>query len=104
MFIAMALVLTLVELILIYNVQFPVLQQNQDDTWYDAKGNIIFTCSKGLNGVGLVRLNGKKSATKTTPFNVPLKLAPPTPTPSQKANSTKANKSPTTLPSTNATE
>jgi hypothetical protein len=52
---AMALSLTLEELILIYNVQFPVLQQNEDDTWYDTKGNIVFTCSKGLVGVGLDR-------------------------------------------------
>src|SRR5690606_6580969 len=43
---AMALGLTLEELILMYNIQFPVLQQNEDDTWYDAKGNIVFTCSK----------------------------------------------------------
>ena len=52
---AMALGLTLDELILIYNVQFPVLQQNEDDTWYDSKGNIVFTCSKGLTGVGVDR-------------------------------------------------
>lgn len=52
---AMALGLTLEELILIYNVQFPVLQQNEDDTWYDNKGNIVFTCSKGLTGVGVDR-------------------------------------------------
>ncbi|RTY87425.1 Eco57I restriction-modification methylase domain-containing protein [Flavobacterium sp. RSP15] len=52
---AMALGLTLEELSLIYNVQFPVLQQNEDDTWYDTKGNIVFTCSKGLTGVGLDR-------------------------------------------------
>jgi hypothetical protein len=52
---AMALGLTVEELILIYNVQFPVLQQNEDDTWYDTKGNIVFTCSKGLVGVGVDR-------------------------------------------------
>lgn len=52
---AIALGLTLEELILIYNVQFPVLQQNEDDTWYDTKGNIVFTCSKGLVGVGVDR-------------------------------------------------
>jgi hypothetical protein len=52
---AMALGLTLEELILIYNVQFPVLQQNEDDTWYDTKGNIVCTCSKGLVGVGVDR-------------------------------------------------
>jgi hypothetical protein len=49
---AMALGLTLAELVLIYEVQFPVLQQNELDTWYDRKGNIVFTCSKGLTGVG----------------------------------------------------
>lgn len=52
---AQALGLSLEELILIYEVQFPVLQQNEDDTWYDAVGQIVFTCSKGLTGVGLDR-------------------------------------------------
>lgn len=52
---AMALGLSLSELVLIYNVQFPVLQQNEDDTWYDQTGNIVFTCSKGLTGVGVDR-------------------------------------------------
>ncbi|SIS89817.1 hypothetical protein SAMN05421789_11057 [Kaistella chaponensis] len=57
---AMALNLNLDELILMYNIQFPVLQQNEDDTWYDAKGNIVFTCSKGLVGVGLDRADWEK--------------------------------------------
>lgn len=57
---AMALNLTLDELILMYNIQFPVLQQNEDDTWYDTKGNIVFTCSKGLGGVGLDRADWKQ--------------------------------------------
>ncbi len=52
---AMALGLSLKELEMMYNIQFPVLQQNENDTWYDAKGNIVFTCSKGLTGVGLDR-------------------------------------------------
>lgn len=52
---AMALGLTIEELVLIYNVQFPVLQQNEDSTWYDAKGEIVFTCSKGLVGLGVER-------------------------------------------------
>lgn len=52
---AQALGLTLEELELLYLVQFPVLQQNEDDTWYDQRGNIVFTCSKGLTGVGLDR-------------------------------------------------
>jgi len=52
---SMSLGLNINELISIYTSQFPVLQQNEDDTWYDQKGNIVFTCSKGLNGVGLDR-------------------------------------------------
>lgn len=52
---AMALGLTLDELIMMYEIQFPVLQQNENDTWYDTEGKIVFTCSKGLTGVGLDR-------------------------------------------------
>ena len=52
---AMALGLSLEDLEMIYTIQFPVLQQNENDTWYDQKGNIVFTCSKGLTGVGLDR-------------------------------------------------
>ena len=52
---AMALGLTLNELIMMYEIQFPVLQQNENDTWYDKNGRIVFTCSKGLVGVGLER-------------------------------------------------
>ena len=52
---ARALKLTLEELQTIYRIQFPVLRQNEADTWYDQKGRIVFTCSKGLPGVGLDR-------------------------------------------------
>jgi hypothetical protein len=52
---AMALGLSLKDLEMIYTIQFPVLQQNENDTWYDQKGNIVFTCSKGLTGVGCSR-------------------------------------------------
>ena len=52
---AMALGLSLQDLETIYIIQFPVLQQNENDTWYDAEGKIVFTCSRGLTGVGLTR-------------------------------------------------
>ncbi len=52
---AMALGLSLDNLQTIYTIYFPVLQQNENDTWYDAEGKIVFTCSKGLTGVGLDR-------------------------------------------------
>ena len=58
---AMALGLTLEDLEMIYTIQFPVLQQNENDTWYDQKGNIVFTCSKGLTGVGLDRKRNSKT-------------------------------------------
>lgn len=50
--VAQALGLTLGQLIDIYRIYFPVLQQNEAGTWYDRKGRIVWTCSKGLPGVG----------------------------------------------------
>ncbi|MCL4809613.1 MAG: hypothetical protein KJ062_17775, partial [Thermoanaerobaculia bacterium] len=52
---ASALGLSLSELLTIYRIQFPVLQQNERDTWYDRCGRIVFTVNKGLPGVGFDR-------------------------------------------------
>ncbi len=58
---AIALNLTLEELITLYRVQFPVMQQYERETYYDQNGRIVFTTSKGLVGVGLPR-KGKPSS------------------------------------------
>lgn len=59
--VARALRLTLAELRLIFRIQFPVLRQNEADTWYDTRGRIVFTCSKGLPGAGLTRPQFEKA-------------------------------------------
>ena len=52
---AMALGMTLEQLKTIYRIQFPVLQNYEADTWYDANGRITFTNNRSLVGVGFDR-------------------------------------------------
>lgn len=47
---AMALGMTLEQLITIYRIQFPVLQSYEADTWYDANGRIAYTVNRGMTG------------------------------------------------------
>lgn len=52
---ALNLGLTEEQLLLLYRVQFPVLQQYERETFYDQRGKIVFTVNKGLSDVGLTR-------------------------------------------------
>lgn len=62
--VAQALGLTLDQLVDLYRIYFPVLQQNEAGTWYDQKGKIVWTCSKGLPGVGYLQ-DGKSPSRKS---------------------------------------
>lgn len=52
---AMSFGLSLEDLEFIYDVQFPVLRQNEDDTWYDQRGNVVYSVSLCKKGVGVDR-------------------------------------------------
>ena len=58
--VARSLGLSLNQLCQLYRTQFSVLRHNDEDTWYDQNGRIVFTCSKGLPGVGLSRAEWEK--------------------------------------------
>lgn len=53
--VAIALGISLNELELLYKIEFPIMQQYEEETYYDFQGNIVFTNSVGLKGVGLDR-------------------------------------------------
>ncbi|MEE0875004.1 MAG: class I SAM-dependent DNA methyltransferase [Ruminococcus sp.] len=62
---AMMMGMPLETLISILRIYFPVLLQNESDTWYDANGRIVFTTNTTLTNVGFSRTeweNGIKGA------------------------------------------
>ncbi|MCI9156106.1 MAG: class I SAM-dependent DNA methyltransferase [Lawsonibacter sp.] len=52
---AMMLGMTLDQLLSVYQIQFPTLQQHERDTYYDANGGIVFAKNNALTGVGVKR-------------------------------------------------
>ena len=58
--IAIAAGLELSELLQIYEVQFAVEQQNEQETYYDQDGNIIFTNNKSLSSIGIDRIDWER--------------------------------------------
>ncbi|MBC8550620.1 MAG: N-6 DNA methylase [Candidatus Brocadiales bacterium] len=53
--VGLALGLNISDLLLIFRLEFPTLKNNEQDTWYDQKGQIVFTINKGLPGIGFSR-------------------------------------------------
>jgi hypothetical protein len=49
---AMALGITLEQLLTMYRIQFPILKDNETNTYYDRNGRIVFTKNAGLTNVG----------------------------------------------------
>jgi hypothetical protein len=68
--VAQAMGLSLEELLTVYRVQFPVMRQNEADTWYDQHGRIVFTPSKGLMNVGLPRSARKNEPAEGTYYDI----------------------------------
>lgn len=62
--VSQALGLTLDQLIEMFRIYFPVLQDNEAGTWYDKNGRIVWTCSMGLQRVGYLNEKGQSPGRK----------------------------------------
>ena len=62
--VAQAFGMTVDQLIDIYRIYFPILRQNESNTWYDQEGKVVWTSSKGLTGVGFINEETGKSPSK----------------------------------------
>jgi hypothetical protein len=62
--------LSLEDLQTVYRSEFWVLYQNEQDTYYDSNGRIVFTPSKGLVGVGLPRTARKSDLADGTRYGI----------------------------------
>ncbi|MDR2388055.1 MAG: class I SAM-dependent DNA methyltransferase, partial [Deltaproteobacteria bacterium] len=63
---AQALGLTLDDLKTIYRLQFYVLNQNEANTWYDQRGRIIYTVSRGLFDFSFCKKDWEEIKNKTS--------------------------------------
>ena len=57
--VAQSLSMSCEQLISIYKTYFPVMKQYEEGTWFDQNGRIVWSCSKGLPGVGWLDEKGK---------------------------------------------
>lgn len=60
MLVAQSLGLSLDQLIELYEIYFPVLQKKESNTYFDAKGDVVWISAKGTNNVGYFEPGGKK--------------------------------------------
>jgi hypothetical protein len=58
--VAQSLGLSLNQLLEVYEIYFPVLQKKETNTFFDAKGNVVWISAKGTNNVGYFAPGGKK--------------------------------------------
>ena len=63
--VAQAFGMTVDQLIEIYRIYFPILRENESNTWYDQEGKVVWTSSKGLTGVGFIDEETGKSPSKS---------------------------------------